>query len=46
MHEAAISKSINLVYKDAWNVVNLIMNQTLVIYFQDEAELNKKINMY
>lgn len=44
MHEAAISKTVNLVYKDAWNVAESYYEPNVeFIYFQDEADLNKKI---
>ena len=44
MHEAAISKTLNLVYRDQWNVVEdwYIPNEEF-IYFNDKQDLENKI---
>ena len=44
MHEAAISKTLNLVYKDSWNVVERYYEpEKEFVYFTDAVDLHEKI---
>lgn len=44
MHEAAISKTLNLVYKDSWNIVEKYYEpEKEFVYFTDVSDLHKKI---
>ena len=45
VHEAAISKCINLVYRDRWNIIeDYYEPEKEFIYFSDERELREKID--
>jgi hypothetical protein len=44
IHEAAISRTVNLVYRDKWNIVeDYYEPDREFIYFDDEADLQKKV---
>jgi len=44
MHEAAISKTLNLVQRDSWNIAEAYYDpDTEFIYFNDEGDLRNKI---
>jgi len=44
MHEAAISRTLNLVQKDEWNIAEMYYEpETEFIYFTDDKDLDKKI---
>ncbi|NVK33305.1 MAG: glycosyltransferase family 1 protein [Rhodobacteraceae bacterium] len=45
VHEAAIARSVNLVYRDSWNLIEHYYEpEKEFIYFTDEDDLNRKID--
>lgn len=44
MHEAAMGRTLNLVYKDPWRVGELYYKDDSFVYFESNADLKNKIN--